>query len=392
MNQRLLMSILTGWLLAFFGPVAISAQEGFRIVCGPYLQNVSEKEATVMWITNRNAVSWVEIAPDDGMNFYAEARPQFYQTNFGKKLIGTVHAVRVTGLQKGTSYRYRIYSKEVIEETPYFVQYGKVAATDVYTRRPYRFTTLDYARPATSFAVVNDIHADHETFSALMETQKDKKLDFVVFNGDMLSNMSSEEQLIEGFLGQAVRLFAAETPVFYARGNHETRGLFSPQYIRYFPTSTGQPYYAFRQGPAFFIVLDGGEDKPDNDIEYHDLAAFDAYRAAEVDWLREVVNSEAFKEAPVKIAIMHVPPVGSTWHGPLEVKKHFMPILNKAGIRVMLCAHLHQYTYIAPGEEGNDFPILINSHKHILEIDVNGQDIRIQIKDTEGKIFKTFNF
>lgn len=392
MNQRLLISVFIGWLLTLLGPVAISAQEDFRILCGPYLQNVNENEVTVMWITNHKAVSWVEIAPDDGMNFYAEARPQFFQTNFGKKLIGTVHAVRVTGLQKGTSYRYRIYSKEVIEETPYFVHYGKVAATDVYTRKPYRFTTLDYTQPSTSFAVVNDIHADHETFSALMETQKDKKLDFVVFNGDMLSNMSSEEQLMEGFLSQAVRLFAAETPVFYARGNHETRGLFSPQYIRYFPTSTGQPYYAFRQGPAFFIVLDGGEDKPDNDIEYHGLAAFDAYRAAEVDWLREVVNSEAFKESPVKIAIMHVPPVGSTWHGPLEVKKHFMPILNKAGIRVMLCAHLHQYKYIAAGEEGNEFPILINSNKHILETEVNGKEIRIQMKDTEGKIFKTFNF
>lgn len=392
MNRPFLIHIFMIWLLSLTGTVAISAQEDFRILCGPYLQDVGEEEATVVWITNRNAVSWVEIAPDDGMNFYAEERPAFFQTNFGKKQIGTVHAVRLTGLQTGTSYRYRIYSKEVIDETPYFVHYGKVAASDVYTRKPYRFTTLDWAKQETSFAVVNDIHADHETFSALMETQKGKKLDFVIFNGDMLNNMSSEEQLIQGFLKQAVQLFATETPVFYVRGNHETRGLFSPEYIRYFPTSTGQPYYAFRQGPAFFIVLDGGEDKPDSDIEYHGLADFDAYRAQEVSWLEEVVNSEAFKQAPVKIAVIHVPPVGSTWHGPLEVKKYFLPILNKADIRVMLCAHLHQYKYIPAGEEGNEFPILINSNKHLLEAEVSGGTVRILMKDTGGKVYKTFNF
>lgn len=392
MNRRPFIFILMVWLLTFTGAVALSAQEDFKILCGPYLQSVGEEEATVMWITNRKAVSWVEVAPDDGMNFYAEERPQFFQTSFGKKLIGTLHAIRLTGLKKGTSYWYRIYSKEVIDETPYFVHYGKVAASDVYTRKPYRFTTLDCSREKTTFAVVNDIHADHETFSALMETQKGKKLDFVIFNGDMLSNMSSEEQLIDGFLKQSVEMFATETPVFFVRGNHETRGLFSPQYIRYFPTSTGQPYYAFREGPAFFIVLDGGEDKPDSDIEYHGLADFDAYRAREVSWLEKVVNSQAFQQAPVKIAVIHVPPVGSSWHGPLEVKKYFLPILNKAGIRVMLCAHLHHHQYIPAGEEGNDFPILINSNTHLLEAEVSGDAMQIRVKDTAGNLFKTFNF
>lgn len=109
MNQRLLISFLIACLLSLLGPVDISAQEDFRILCGPYLQKVNENEAKVMWITNHK------------------------------------------------------------------VHYGKVAATDVYTRKPYRFTTLDYIRPSTFFAVINDIHADHETFSALMETQEDKK-------------------------------------------------------------------------------------------------------------------------------------------------------------------------------------------------------------------------
>ena len=50
-------------------------------------------------------------------------------------------------------------------------------------------------------------------------------------------------------------------------------------------------YYTFRHGPAFFVVLDCGEDKPDNDIEYSGLADFDRYRATAADWLKE--NDEA---------------------------------------------------------------------------------------------------
>lgn len=61
--------------------------------------------------------------------------------------------------------------------------------------------------------------------------------------------------------------------------------------------------------------MDGGEDKPDSDIEYYGLSDFDRYRADQVAWLKETVASEAFRTAPFKVAIIHVPPVNSTWHG-----------------------------------------------------------------------------
>lgn len=363
-------------------------QSDFKILYGPYLQSMTEDEATIVWVTNKDAVSWVEVAPDDQTHFYAEERPQYFQTHFGKKVIGTLHAIRLTNLQKSTSYRYRIYSKEVMEQTPYYIQYGKVTASNVYKQKPYKFKTLDTTEKEISFAVVNDIHGDNELFSSLMREQEKEHLDFVLFNGDMLSNMSSEQQLFDGFLTQAVNMFASEIPFFYARGNHETRGLFSTEYIRYFPTPTGQPYYSFRQGPAFFIVLDGGEDKPDNDIEYHGLAAFDKYREDEIKWLKETVNSEAFKQAPIEIAIMHVPPIRSTWHGPIQVKEHFIPILNEAGIKLMLCAHLHNHQYIPTGQEGCNFPILINSNTHVTTIKINDTAIDICIKDETGKTVK----
>lgn len=370
----------------------VNAQSDFKVLYGPYLQMMGENEVTVMWVTNKEAVSWVELAPDDGSHFYAEERPQFFQTNFGKKVIGKLHSIRLTGLQKGTSYRYRIYSKEVMEQTPYYVQYGKVAASNVYTAKPYCFTTLDKAKEHISFKMINDIHGNNDVMAALLSDVKKEKDDFIFFNGDMVSNMVSEQQLFDGFMNQAVKIFATEMPFFFARGNHETRGMFSTEYIRYFPTSTGQPYYAFQEGPAFFIVLDGGEDKPDTDIEYWGLAAFDQYRENEINWLKEVVNSDAFKQSPFKIVVMHVPPVHSTWHGPLEVKKHFIPLLNKAGVDLMLCGHLHRYQFIPAGQEDCNFPILINSNKHVADVEVTTGKLQVVLKDTDQKVFKEFTF
>ncbi|MDL2221175.1 metallophosphoesterase family protein [Parabacteroides sp. OttesenSCG-928-N08] len=368
-----------------FISACLSAQNDFHILYGPYLQGVTEKEATVVWVTTQDAVSWVELAPDDGSHFYAEERPQYFQTNFGKKVIGKLHKVTLTGLEKGTSYRYRIYSKEVTAQENYFIGYGKVAASAVYQRQPFFFKTLDCSKPTTHFTMVNDIHEKSDLLERLLSHADKKQLDFVLFNGDMVTNMFSEQQLFDGFLAQASSSFAAELPFFMARGNHETRGLFSTEYINYFPTPTGQPYYSFQQGPAFFIVLDAGEDKPDSDIEYHGLAAFDGYRENQVNWLKETLASEAFRNAPVKIVIMHVPPIRSTWHGPIQVKKHFIPLLNEAGIDLMLSAHLHRHFFIPKGEEGCNFPILINANTQRLDVSVEGQSITLRLFDEEGK-------
>ena len=104
--------------------IAVTAfgQKNFKIVYGPYLQMVGENEATILWVTSAKALSWVEVAPDDGNHFYAESRPKYFQTLFGKRTLGRLHTVRITGLAPGTTYRYRVCSKEVLDEQPYSIQ------------------------------------------------------------------------------------------------------------------------------------------------------------------------------------------------------------------------------------------------------------------------------
>lgn len=366
--------------------------QAIKILYGPYLQMVGENEVSIVWITDKQALSWVETAPDDGLNFYAEERPQHFETLFGRKVMGTVHKIKITGLNAGTTYRYRIFSKEVLEEQPYEITYGQVASSNVYSKAPLTFKTLDPNKDNVSFFVVNDIHGDNALFNKLLQNVRKGETDFVLFNGDMVSHMDSEQQVFEGFVNSAVNLFGSEIPFYAVRGNHESRGRFAKHYMDYFPTNTGKPYYTFKQGPIFFIIMDGGEDKPDNDIEYLGTAAFDLYREEEAAWLQKVTESEAFRTSPFKVVAIHVPPTKSTWHGPLHTKKLFVPILNKAGIDLMLCAHLHAHYYTSPGEEGCQFPVLINSNTHVVKIDADRKILKAEIKDSTGKIVKTLSY
>lgn len=364
---------------------AVFGQE-IKITHGPYLQAVGENVATIVWTTDVDAVSWVELAPSENKSFYAEERPQFYETRNGNRVITRLHKICLTNLDKATEYQYRIFSKEVLKNDGGQIFYGKVVSSNVFLGKPFRFKTLDTGKSEISFSVVNDIHGNSDSLKALLKDVKLGETDLVFLNGDMVSSMLDEKQFFDGFMDASIELFASEVPMCFTRGNHETRGPFSTKFSDYFPTNNGKLYYSFRQGPVYFIVLDGGEDKPDSDIEYSGLAQFDAYRSEQKTWLENIVLTKEFKSAPFRVVVIHIPPMDIDWHGSLDIRKKFLPVLNEAGISVMLCGHTHRYKFIEakPGEL--NFPILINSVNTALEVKANDQNMTIQRKNTKGVV------
>lgn len=138
------------------------------------------------------------------------------------------------------------------------------------------------------------------------------------------------------------------------RGNHENRGAYAQHWLDYFPTPTGETYYTFRRGPAFFIVLDGCEDKPDNDPRYYGMGDWNEYRRQQAEWLKGVVNSDEFRAAPVRIVLMHmIPGKEDSWYGEQQIRRLFVPELAGKGIDLMLCGHYHRYHWIDDGSRGS---------------------------------------
>lgn len=360
-----------------------------KVTCGPWLQAVAENEFTVVWTTNLDATVWVEVAPDDGTHFYHKERPKYYESEYGRRVIGKIHKVRITGLEKGTTYRYRIYQQALLlNEGRKRILFGEGFGSDVLKQKPYFLTTLNSDKRTTSFSVFNDIHANDSLFRQLSSEIKKKQTDFVIFNGDMLSEIESEKQIFDGYLKSACELFASEVPIYAIRGNHEFRGQYSWEFFEYFPNCNNNAYYAFRNGPAYIICLDSGEDKPDNDIRNLELSVSDQFRAEEAEWLKKVVNTKEFKESPIKIVVIHMPPEKDGWYGTSEVYRLFVPILNGTGVDLMVCGHKHKHSYIEKGNRDNDFPILINSNDWRTDIKVSTSGIEAVLVDASGHVMK----
>lgn len=368
--------------------LAATNLQAVKIIHGPYLQNVTDNEATFVWVSDSVTLGWVELAPDDGTHFYEVERPQYFDVANGIKNESRIHAVRIRGLKPGTHYRYRVYAKEVTEHRGNYVSYGRTAATDVYTKKPLTFRTLDPNAGAVTFSMINDMHGDVPKMQKLMGYTDLEKTDMVLFVGDMVSVFESEEQVFSGFMDAAVDLFAKETPMYYTRGNHETRGRSAWAFQHYFSPLSEHIYYMYRQGPVCFVALDSGEDKPDSDLEYYGLTMYDQYRDEQVEWLKEVVKSEEFRTAPFKIITCHMPPFGG-WHGEVEVAQKFIPILEQAGADIMLCGHLHRYVHKKAGESAA-FPVVVNSNDTVLKAVVDGQVMKVEVLGMDGKVVDRF--
>ena len=370
-------------LLGVAAPIFLAAQ--IKITHGPWLCDMTSTGVTVVWTTDKPALSWVEIAEDNGNSFYQKEHKRHYETVAGRRQAHKrVHAVRLKHLKPGTRYKYRIFSQEVVEwKYNDAVKYGDVAATNVFSRAPLRFTTFPEKGSDISFLVFNDIHGRADYMAELVKNEDFSTHDFVLFNGDMSSSVENSDQLFKDYIDTAVSLYASELPLIYNRGNHETRGRHADFLAEYFPTNSKNFYQLYMVGDIACLVLDCGEDKPDNDIEYGNLADYDAYRVEESEWLRQVVASESFRNAAARIVFLHIPLGNGSWHGNLHLEELFLPILNEAGIDVMFSGHTHRYGFREPNEKVR-FPILINDNQSYIRCNVTADKIKAEIVGPKG--------
>lgn len=376
--------ILLALIIALNALYVFANEEVIKITGGPYIM-CADSDPVIVWTTNKPALSWVEISADTDEHFYAKKRPQYFNSPLGKKRIGTLHQITIPNLERGKKYQYRIFSKEVLKQKGIVTFYGQVASSAVYRVKPLSFVLPKKDTKSITFSVVNDIHADSKRLEKLLKFI-DEKSEFLVLNGDMVSAMHNENQILDGFLSTSAKAAAEkEIPIFFARGNHETRGEFSEEFLNYFPTTTGKPYYAFTAGSVFFIFLDGGEDKPDNDIEYFDTADFDKYRADQAKWLKNILESPECKAAKARVVITHIPPSWGSWHGSVHFREQFMDVLNNGKIDVIISAHLHQHKFYPANTTGFNMPNIVNSNMELMNITIDENNIKIKFISTEGK-------
>jgi predicted phosphodiesterase len=362
--------------------------EIFQFLTEPYLQFPGDDTMTIVWITNRNCFSWVEFGENTDLS-------QTAITNIDglNQANNRIHKIRLEKLKPGVRYAYKVCSKEIIKYSPYLAKYGKTIES-----RIYHFVMPSPKTDEVSMLILNDIHDRPESIAHLIGLNNNDPYDFVCLNGDSVNILDSENQLIKNVISPCTEVFASEKPLVYVRGNHETRGGYARLLYDYLDTGA-KPYYSFSAGPAFFVVLDTGEDKVDGHQEYAGLVSFDPYREKEAEWLEQELKSPAAKKAKFRVVLMHIPHYYSEdevdEHGTLHCRKLFGPVLNKGKADIAICAHTHRHSIYNPVEKQHNFPIIIgggprNGSRTLIKLHVNRKKLDITVLDDSGKIVGSY--
>lgn len=368
------------------------------ITHGPYLQLPTSTSVTIVWHTNRPCVSRVEYWTSDSS--HSAARAELARPSTGVMtavssehgLIDndrTSHVIRLTGLTAGTTYEYRVVSREFGGyEKQHIVKWGGTVSSDILS-----FTTLDEKKASYWFAVVSDIHENAKRLDVVLAPLDWKRTDFVVFDGDMVNDFMNLDQPFTGFVDVSVARFGRAIPFVYVRGNHDVRGRFARRLTDYFPTRDGHAYYSFDHGPVHFVVLDSGEDKVDAHEYYNGLVAFEPYRREQAKWLADDLRIAAARRARYRVVLSHIPPYdGTSRTGTAEeafairqVRECWERPANAGGVDLWLSGHTHRYAHLAPAAGRNRYHLVIGAPDTLTRVDVSREKLTVTLTRETGQ-------
>ncbi|MDL2256051.1 metallophosphoesterase [Parabacteroides sp. OttesenSCG-928-G06] len=383
------LSLIIGIFLLISSTAAWSQQAAeqdttYRFDHGPYLQTMTPQSVYVYFTTSRKGFSWVDLRPagtvewtrcvtiDDGL---IEAN-------------NTKNAIQLKNLQPNTEYEYRLSSVPINQFRLSNNIYGDTIRTPWYT-----FKTNNPLATECTFITACDIHDDAERYKRMLSYIPFAKVDIAFLLGDILSHFSHVGQPYKSFIDVSVDAFAKEKPFALVRGNHDTRGQLARTYPEYIHKPGGHFYTTFQLGDTFFVLFDTGEDKDDSHFDYSGITAFEAYRTEQLEWFKEVMQTDAYKKAKHRIILGHIPPMPrgestrASVHAGDVLYRTYLPVLNEANVDLMICGHTHRHTVHEPtANSAHNFPILINGSNCISLVTVNAEGIHVKTTNDSGEV------
>ena len=199
------------------------------------------------------------------------------------------------------------------------------------------------------------------------------EIDFLILNGDIpddardVKNFSTIHRI-------ASEITNGEIPVVFSRGNHDMRGKYGENLSEYTPTDNGNSFFTFRLGSVWGIVLDCGEDKPDNHSEYGHTVCCEEFRKRQIDFIQSVIanaeNEYNAEGVTYRMVVVHDP---FTEYLPNQVSETDLATytewarLLREYVKpdVMLSGHVHQAYVTNIGDSldnlGQPCPVVVGS-------------------------------
>lgn len=275
-------------------------------------------------------------------------------------------AVRVRlgeAVTTGQPIYYRAVAQPLAYKTAYQLERGKSVASEV---QRLRLPTAEADQ--ITIAIVNDTHENKPTLDALHERIAVVKPDVLLWNGDTCNDFDAQDDPLQIVLNPArdiTKGWAAERPLLFVPGNHDVRGQRARELsagLSGWPDQSELPYnFALRLGPVALVGLDTGEDKPDAHPVFAGAAAYEPYREQQAVWLKKAVARPEIAEAPIRIAVCHIPLRGLPGQNDGTTLEGFafysgmgarlwLPILQKARFAAVISGHMHQHRIDDPSD------------------------------------------
>ena len=341
------------------------------IASAPMLQNHSETSVGVAFAVSAMANGYVEYSTDPDFRRKVKVMCGGYRvTDMNDKIM----LVRLRNLKPATKYYYRIGADRIDYQNGYKMKrIGRETDPKVYS-----FTTAG-ARAESSFAVINDTHANWKPFEMVIGKVEEIDPACVVWNGDATNCEETIDRHVSIFLNPDIkrRDYASCRPYSIAVGNHEVRGMAGRRLERAWMFRDPEERlsrdwdlgrnFAVRQGDIAMIGLDTGEDKLDNDWRFAGLFASEPYRVAQTEWLKDALRRPEIASAPYLVAFCHIPIFYSNaaenkkspdprlealktdykyWQK--ECGRMWGPLLERAGCQLVISAHMHRFRFYEP--------------------------------------------
>lgn len=323
-----------------------------RLSRGPYIQQVSPEEATIVWRTVGESRPKVRFGtrPD---RLDREVAAEAVITRVAPHLadggdLPKLHTApdwtwqyeaRMEGLEADTAYFYAVFDD------------GRMLAGGDQEHRLHTYPPSGTAKPLRFWAVGDSGTADANAAAVrdamlAFTGRTQRPLDLYIHVGDMAYGSGKDDEFQRAVFDMYGGILS-HVVFWAAMGNHEghtskgSQGI-GPYYDAYVCPTRGEcgglasgteAYYAFDYGRVHFIVLDS------HDLDRNPAAAMAAWLKADL----EEVNADWI------VCFFHHPPYSKGSHDSdtegqlIEMRTWIMPILETGGVDLVMTGHSHVY-------------------------------------------------
>lgn len=308
-------------------------------VHGPWLTIPSETGMTVTWITRIPCAGGVEYREKGTTNWVERWQVKYGQIDYSRE----VQSVRLEGLKPATEYEYRLLSNVDHYTTAYHMVLSR-------GREIYSFRTVDNGRKNYRVFMSADTHGSFRlSLDPMLDRTGGADSDFFFLVGDIVEDGQYNNIryfTTFGYLDDIVRRWGTSKPTIFIRGNHDIAGIDTYKYGDYFPQPNGKTYYAFRQGPCYFVGIDTMWPPK----EALQKRQWEAYLREQNDWLKALKTTPDWKASAFRVVMFHVPLFpGEGMSFPMDFFGETLSDESAAGrVHAVVTGHEHAYARINP--------------------------------------------